>query len=137
MLISGLCLSIYPCVIVQESADCKSVQEEGTMKAAVFYEYNAPLKIETIELDKPKRAEVLVKVAASGVCHSDLSVMNGTLPFPPPPAVLGHEGAGIVEEVGADVTSVQRGDHVILSWRPSCGKCGYCVTGRPQLCQTG
>jgi len=106
------------------------------MKAAVFYEYNAPLKIEEIELDNPKRTEVLVKIAASGVCHSDLSVMNGTLPFPPPPAVLGHEGAGVVEAVGAEVTAVQPGDHVILSWRPSCGKCGYCVTGRPQLCQT-
>ncbi len=106
------------------------------MKAAVFYEYNAPMKIEEIDIDKPKRGEVLVKVAASGVCHSDLSVMNGTLPFPPPPAVLGHEGAGIVEEVGGDVTAVKPGDHVILSWRPSCGKCGYCVTGRPQLCQT-
>ena len=76
------------------------------MKAAVFYEYNAPLKIEEIDIDKPKRGEVLVKIAASGVCHSDLSVMNGTLPFPPPPAVLGHEGAGIVQEVGADVTHV-------------------------------
>lgn len=106
------------------------------MKAAIFYEHNASLKIETIDIDKPKRGEVLVKVAASGVCHSDLSVMNGALPFPPPPAVLGHEGAGVVQEVGGDVTAVQPGDHVILSWRPSCGKCGYCITGRPQLCQT-
>jgi S-(hydroxymethyl)glutathione dehydrogenase/alcohol dehydrogenase len=106
------------------------------MKAAVFYEYNAPLKIEEIDIDKPKRGEVLVKIAASGVCHSDLSVMNGTLPFPPPPVVLGHEGAGVVQEVGADVATVSPGDHVILSWRPSCGKCGYCATGRPQLCQT-
>jgi S-(hydroxymethyl)glutathione dehydrogenase/alcohol dehydrogenase len=106
------------------------------MKAAVFYAHNAPLTVEDIDIDKPKRGEVLVKVAASGVCHSDLSVINGTLPFPPPPAVLGHEGAGIVQEIDADVTSVSPGDHVILSWRPSCGKCGYCVTGRPQLCQT-
>jgi Zn-dependent alcohol dehydrogenase len=60
------------------------------MKAAVFYQYNTPLTVEEIEIDKPKRGEVLVKIAASGVCHSDLSVMNGTLPFPPPPAVLGH-----------------------------------------------
>ncbi len=106
------------------------------MKAAVYYEQNAPLRIEEIQIDKPKQSEVLVKIAASGVCHSDLSVMNGNLPFPPPPAVLGHEGAGIVEEVSSDVTSVQPGDHVILSWRPSCRRCGYCVTGRPQLCQT-
>jgi S-(hydroxymethyl)glutathione dehydrogenase / alcohol dehydrogenase len=106
------------------------------MRAAVFYEYNAPLKIDDITLDKPKRGEVMVKVAASGVCHSDLSVVNGTLPFPPPPAILGHEGAGVVQEIGEGVTAVQPGDHVILSWRPSCGRCGYCVTGRPQLCQT-
>lgn len=107
------------------------------MKAAVFYEHNAPLTVEDIEIDGPKRGEVLVKVAASGVCHSDQSVMNGTIPFPPPPAVLGHEGAGVVEQVGADVTAVTPGDHVILSWRPSCGRCSYCATGRPQLCQTG
>lgn len=107
------------------------------MQAAVFYEHNAPLIVEDIQIDGPKRTEVLVKVAASGVCHSDLSVMNGNIPFPSPPAVLGHEGAGIVEEVGADVTGVKPGDHVILSWRPSCGRCSYCVTGRPQLCQTG
>ena len=107
------------------------------MKAAVFYEHNAPLSVEDIQIDAPKRTEVLVKTAASGVCHSDLSVMNGSIPFPPPPAVLGHEGAGVVEEVGADVTAVKPGDHVILSWRPSCSRCGYCVTGRPQLCQTG
>jgi len=106
------------------------------MKAAVFYEHNAPLKVENIDIDKPKRGEVLVKIAASGVCHSDLSVMNGTMLFPPPPAVLGHEGAGVVQEVGAEVSTVSPGDHVVLSWRPSCGKCSYCATGRPQLCQT-
>ena len=80
------------------------------MKAAVFYEYNAPLIVEEIQIDAPKRTEVLVKIAASGVCHSDLSHINGTLPFPAPPAVLGHEGAGIVEEVGADVTGINPGD---------------------------
>lgn len=106
------------------------------MKAAVLYQYNEPLTIETIDIDKPKRGEVLVKMAASGVCHTDLSVLNAALPFPPPPVVLGHEGAGIVEEVGADVTAVQPGDHVILSWRPFCGKCSYCATGRTHLCQT-
>src|SRR5262245_63063124 len=106
------------------------------MKAAVFYEHNTPMKVEEIDIDKPKRAEVLVKVAASGVCHSDLSVVNGTLPFPPPPAILGHEGAGVVQAIGEGVTAVQPGDHVILSWRPSCAKCSYRVSGRPQLCQT-
>jgi len=107
------------------------------MKAAVFYECNAPLIVEEIQIDAPKRTKVLVKIAASGVCHSDLSHLNGTLPLPAPPAVLGHEGAGIVEEVGADVTGIKPGDHVILSWRSPCGRCRYCVTGRPHLCQTG
>ena len=94
------------------------------MQAAVFYEHNTPLKIEETDIDKPK-GEELVKLAASGVCHSDLSVMSGTIPFPPPPAVWGrHEGAGVVEEIGSEVTVVIPGDHVILSWRPSCGKCG-------------
>src|SRR5215831_16732223 len=95
-----LCCPLCPCVIVHVASLLQG-RRIFIMKAAVFYEYNAPLKIDDITLDKPKRDEVLVKVAASGVCHSDLSVMNGTLPFPPPPAVLGHEGAGIVEEVGS------------------------------------
>lgn len=107
---------------------------QTTMKAAVLYELNQPVTIEELELEKPKEREVLVKLVASGVCHSDLSVTNGTIPLPLP-IVLGHEGAGIVEEIGSGVTAVKPGDHVVLSWVPNCGRCSFCVVGRPYLCQ--
>lgn len=102
-------------------------------KAAVMYAYNEPLKVESVELRAPRPDEVIVKLAASGVCHSDLSIVQGKLGLPPP-AVPGHEGAGIVEEVGAAVTAVKPGDHVVLSWVPECGTCVYCLKGRPHLC---
>jgi S-(hydroxymethyl)glutathione dehydrogenase/alcohol dehydrogenase len=87
-----------------------------------------------IELRPVGTGDVKVRITHSGVCHSDLSAMNGTIPQPPP-AVLGHEGAGVVEEVGAGVTGVQPGDHVIIAWSPPCGKCKYCVDFKqPQLC---
>lgn len=89
--------------------------------------------IEEVTLDAPKAGEVLVRIAASGVCHSDLSVIDGTLPLPTP-IVLGHEGAGVVEAVGPGVTSVKAGDHVVLSWRPQCNRCAYCLRGQPYLC---
>jgi S-(hydroxymethyl)glutathione dehydrogenase/alcohol dehydrogenase len=103
------------------------------MKAAVLYELNQPVIVEELELEKPKEREVLVKMIASGVCHSDLSVTNGTIPLPLP-IVLGHEGAGIVEEVGPGVTAVKPGDHVVLSWVPQCGRCSFCAIGKPYLC---
>jgi S-(hydroxymethyl)glutathione dehydrogenase/alcohol dehydrogenase len=102
-------------------------------KAVVCRELNKPVTVEEIQIEKPKRGEVMVRLVASGVCHSDLSVTNGTLPVPLP-TVLGHEGAGIVEEVGEEVTRVKRGDPVILSWVPSCGQCSFCLVGNPQLC---
>ena len=103
------------------------------MKAVVCRELNKPVSVEEIQVDKPQRGEVLVRLVASGVCHSDLSVTNGTLPIPLP-VVLGHEGAGIVEEVGGEITRVKRGDPVVLSWVPSCGHCRFCIVGSPQLC---
>ena len=106
------------------------------MKAAVFYRPKEPLVLEEIELLEPQRKEVLVRIEASGVCHSDLHFIDGLLPHPAP-AVLGHEGAGIVEKVGADVDYVQPGDHVILCFIPSCGQCPYCIVGRPNLCTRG
>jgi len=106
------------------------------IKAAVMYGFNEPLKVETVTLKAPRADEVVVKLAASGVCHSDLSVMQGKLPFPPP-VVLGHEGAGIIEEVGKDVTGLKPGDHVVLSWVQNCGRCHYCVAGQHHLCDTG
>lgn len=87
-----------------------------------------------LELAAPGPGEVKVRMVASGVCHSDLSVQNGTIPLPTP-IVLGHEGAGIVEEVGDGVTSVQPGDHVVLSFVPNCGECFYCSRGQGFICE--
>ena len=105
-------------------------------KAAVMWAFNEPLKIESLKLKDPREDEIVVKVVASGVCHSDLSVLQMKLPVPPP-CVLGHEGAGIVEEIGKGVTNVQVGDHVVLSWVENCGKCHYCISGHDHLCDTG
>ena len=103
------------------------------MRAAVLRETGGPLSVEDVELADPGSGEVTVRLAASGVCHSDWNVVTGATPNPLP-AVLGHEGAGVVEAVGAGVTEVAEGDHVILSWLPACGKCFYCVAGRGVLC---
>ncbi len=105
------------------------------MKAAVLYEPGKPLAIEDITLAPPKAGEVRVKVAANGRCHSDLHVMTGDMRMPLP-IVLGHEGAGIVTEVGPGVASVKEGDHVVLSFSPVCGYCYYCTEGNPHLCET-
>ncbi|MCI0844095.1 MAG: Zn-dependent alcohol dehydrogenase [Chloroflexi bacterium] len=104
------------------------------MKAAVLYESFKPLVVEELELDAPHEHEVLVKLTASGVCHSDLHYMKGDREHPLP-VVLGHEGAGIVEEIGPGVTYAQPGDHVVLSFVPTCGHCSYCVKGRQNLCE--
>ena len=99
------------------------------VRGAVLYNFNEALTVDSLELKPPRADEVVVKVAASGVCHSDLSVQQMKLPLPPP-VVLGHEGAGVVEELGKDVTTLKRGDHVVLSWVENCGKCHFCVAGR-------
>ena len=104
------------------------------MKAAVLYEPNTPLVIEDLELGEPASGEMLVKIMASGVCHSDWHVVKGEWTRHPLPTVLGHEGAGVVEAVGPRVTNVRPGDHVILSWKPSCGLCEMCQKGWPNLC---
>ena len=102
-------------------------------KAVVCRDINQPVVVEEIEVEAPRRGEVMIKLAACGVCHSDYSVTTGTIPFPPP-VVLGHEGAGIVIEVGEGVTGIAVGDAVVSSFVSMCGKCRYCQTGRPQLC---
>jgi S-(hydroxymethyl)glutathione dehydrogenase/alcohol dehydrogenase len=102
------------------------------MKALVALELNT-LSVEDITIDSPKAGEVLVKMAAAGVCHSDLSVSNGTVPMPLP-MVLGHEGAGVVAEIGPGVTQVNVGDHVVLSFVPACGECYFCQHQEPHLC---
>ena len=104
------------------------------MKAAVFHGPNQPLTIEELELDKPMAREIVVRTAASGVCHSDLHFVDGLWPYPAP-AVLGHEAAGIVEEVGDQVSYLQPGDHVIACLSVFCGTCEQCLTGRPNLCR--
>ncbi len=103
------------------------------MKAAVLYELKTPLKVEDVDLEPPKAGEVLVQIVANGVCHSDYSVIQGVLRSPLP-VVIGHEGAGIVREVGPGVSLVRPGDHVVLSFAPYCGHCYYCSLGRPVLC---
>ncbi|MGI9432570.1 MAG: Zn-dependent alcohol dehydrogenase [Myxococcota bacterium] len=105
------------------------------MKAAVMRANNAPLEIEELQIDDPGPGEVLLKTAASGICHSDLHVIEGGLPMPPP-CVLGHEPAGIVEAVGAGVTDFTPGDHVIGCLTSFCGFCKFCTAGRPYLCPT-
>ena len=103
------------------------------MKAAVFHAAHQPLTIEEVEIEKPKRREVLLRTAFAGLCHSDLHFMEGLYPYPAP-AVLGHEGAAVVEAVGEDVTYVKPGDHVITCLSVFCGECEYCTTGHTNLC---
>jgi alcohol dehydrogenase len=108
----------------------------NAMGAPTPYAESRPLEIATLELKAPGPGEILVKMGAAGLCHSDLSVINGDRPRPTPMA-LGHEAAGIVEEVGAGVDDLKRGDHVVLVFIPSCGHCGPCAEGRPALCEKG
>ena len=105
-------------------------------KAVICREWNKPVSVETVSIESPRRGEVMIKVAACGVCHSDLSATNGTIPLPPP-MVLGHEAAGHVVEVGEGVSDLQIGDTVVVSWVSVCGRCPYCIAGRPALCDNG
>jgi S-(hydroxymethyl)glutathione dehydrogenase/alcohol dehydrogenase len=105
------------------------------VKAAVLYEIGGPLVVEEVHLDRPGPGEVRVRIAASGVCRSDDHVVSGATKHPLP-VVLGHEGAGRVVEVGAAVTRVKPGDAVVLDWAPDCGRCFYCLRGKPNLCET-
>jgi len=105
------------------------------MKAAILTAPHSPFRIETVDLQPPQAGEVLVKIAAAGVCHSDWHVVQGRAPFPMP-IICGHEGAGLVEAVGAAVGTVQPGDHVTLNFRPNCGVCFYCLRGKGNLCET-
>ena len=100
------------------------------------YADSRPVKIEELDLDPPEEGEVLVRVTAAGICHSDLSVLEGVRPRSLPMA-LGHEGAGVVEDVGAGVDDLARGDHVVFVFMPSCGVCEPCSEGRPAICEPG
>jgi S-(hydroxymethyl)glutathione dehydrogenase / alcohol dehydrogenase len=108
------------------------------ISAAVFRKVHEPLTVETVDIDKPWGREVLVRTVATGVCHSDLHVVDGNGRFPlDRPFVLGHEGAGIVEAVGADVTTLRPGDHVVACLSGFCGTCPQCLSGHPNVCTGG
>jgi S-(hydroxymethyl)glutathione dehydrogenase/alcohol dehydrogenase len=104
-------------------------------RAAVAWEANKPLSIEEVDLAGPKAGEVLVRIVATGVCHTDAFTLSGADPEGLFPVILGHEGGGIVEEAGAGVTSVKPGDHVIPLYTPECGTCEFCLSGKTNLCQ--
>jgi len=105
------------------------------VRAAVAWEAGKPLSIEEVNLEGPKAGEVMVKLVASGVCHTDAFTLSGDDPEGVFPCILGHEGAGVVVEVGPGVTSVAVGDHVIPLYTPECGRCKFCLSGKTNLCQ--
>src|SRR5689334_15535826 len=105
-------------------------------KAAVLHDVRKPFEIEELDLDGPREGEILIRFTAAGLCHSDLHLVDGDIPVRFP-IVGGHEGAGVVEDVGSGVTTVKPGDHVVCSFIPSCGRCRYCSTGRQSLCDLG
>src|SRR5687767_15806074 len=105
------------------------------VQAAVAHKAGAPLAIETVDLDGPKAGEVLVEIKATGICHTDAFTLSGDDPEGAFPAILGHEGAGIVVDVGPGVKSLKKGDHVIPLYTPECRECDYCLHPRTNLCQ--
>ena len=104
-------------------------------KAAVAWGPGQPLSIETVDVAPPKAGEVRIKIIATGVCHTDAFTLSGDDPEGVFPAILGHEGGGIVESIGEGVTSVAVGDHVIPLYTPECGECKFCRSGKTNLCQ--
>jgi S-(hydroxymethyl)glutathione dehydrogenase/alcohol dehydrogenase len=105
------------------------------VKAAVAHKAGAPLAIETVDLDGPRAGEVLVEIKATGICHTDEFTRSGADPEGLFPAILGHEGAGVVVDIGPGVTSLKKGDHVIPLYTPECRQCEYCLSGKTNLCQ--
>lgn len=110
-----------------------------TTKGALLWEpgTDSGWSVEEIEIDPPQRREVMVKLAASGICHSDQHLDDGVIPLPWAPVLGGHEGAGVITEVGPEVHDLEVGDHVVLTFLPSCGKCRMCVSGRSNMCELG
>src|SRR6516165_7280611 len=104
------------------------------MRAAVLEEFGQPLAVQEVDLAEPSTGEVLVRLVACGVCHTDLYTASGADPSGYAPTVLGHEGAGVVERVGEGVTSVQHGDHVVTLFSPQCRECEHCRSARTNLC---
>jgi S-(hydroxymethyl)mycothiol dehydrogenase len=108
--------------------------EQTIARGAIAREAGKPASIEAFTIDPPGAGEALIRILASGVCHTDLSVKNGVFGTEGFPFLLGHEGSGVVEQVGEGVTNVKPGDHVMLAWRAPCGQCRFCLAGRPNLC---
>ena len=104
------------------------------MKAAICYEFGQPLVVEEIEIDPPKAGEVKVRMAATAICHSDIHLIRGEWGGDVP-VIAGHEGAGVVVQVGPGVSLVREGDHVVVSLLRACGRCRFCTTGAPHLCE--
>ena len=105
------------------------------VRAAVAYEAGKPLEIETVQLEGPKAGEVMIEIKATGICHTDEFTLSGADPEGLFPSILGHEGAGVVVDVGPEVTTVKKGDHVIPLYTPECRECEYCLSGKTNLCQ--
>src|SRR5438045_8766543 len=105
------------------------------VRAAIAHKAGAPLTIETVQLEGPRAGEVLVELKATGICHTDKYTLSGADPEGLFPAILGHEGAGVVLECGPGVTSVERGDHVIPLYTPECRQCKFCLSRKTNLCQ--
>jgi S-(hydroxymethyl)glutathione dehydrogenase/alcohol dehydrogenase len=105
------------------------------VKAAVAHRAGAALSIETVQLDGPRRGEVLVEIKATGICHTDEFTLSGADPEGLFPAILGHEGAGVVVDSGSDVTTLKKGDHVIPLYTPECRQCEFCLSRKTNLCQ--
>jgi S-(hydroxymethyl)glutathione dehydrogenase/alcohol dehydrogenase len=116
-------------------AQCDNREKKMQSRAAVAWEPGKPLSMETVEVAPPKEGEVLLRVVASGVCHTDAYTLSGEDPEGLFPAILGHEGGAVVEGVGAGVAGLQPGDHVIPLYTPECGKCSFCTSGKTNLCQ--
>jgi S-(hydroxymethyl)glutathione dehydrogenase/alcohol dehydrogenase len=119
----------------EQSIKSKASEQFIKSKAAIAWGPKQPLSIEEIDVMLPKKGEVLVKVIASGVCHTDAFTLSGEDPEGIFPCILGHEGGGVVEQIGEGVTSVKVGDHVIPLYTPECGECKYCLSGKTNLCQ--
>ncbi|MDF2751224.1 MAG: Alcohol dehydrogenase GroES domain protein, partial [Gaiellaceae bacterium] len=104
------------------------------IRAAVLEEFGAPLEVQELDLAEPRAGEVLVRLVACGVCHTDLYTASGADPSGYAPTVLGHEGAGVVEAIGGGVRSLAEGDHVVTLFSPQCGECVHCLSPRTNLC---
>jgi S-(hydroxymethyl)glutathione dehydrogenase/alcohol dehydrogenase len=132
-------LIIYPLMGANYTGCHSHLNESTTMsiksRAAVAFAANQPLQIVEVDVEAPKAGEVLVRIVASGVCHTDAFTLSGDDPEGIFPSILGHEGGGIVEAIGEGVTSVAVGDHVIPLYTAECGKCKFCLSGKTNLCQ--